>query len=79
VFALFGFVLPNIFDIADSFVGMDLPLMTRILRNISDFVVVNRKILLYSTGGIGLLGWLFFSTDTGKRSWFNIILSIPLI
>jgi type II secretory pathway component PulF len=25
------------------------------------------------------LGWLFFSTDTGKRSWFNIILSIPLI
>ncbi len=79
VFALFWFVLPNIFDIADSFTGMDLPTTTRVLRNISDFVSVNRKLLVYSAGGIGLLWWLFLSTDTGKRSWFNTILAIPLI
>jgi type II secretory pathway component PulF len=76
---LFGFVLPNIFDIADSFSGIDLPLMTRVLRNVSDFVSINRKVLLYSVGGVGLLGWLFFSTEIGKKSWFNTLLSIPLI
>jgi type II secretory pathway component PulF len=79
VFALFGFVLPNIFDIADSFTGIDLPMTTVILRNISDFISVNRKLLVYATSGLSLLWWLFFSTETGKRSWFNILLSIPLI
>ena len=79
VFALFWFVLPNIFDIADSFKGMDLPLMTRVLRGISDFVTVNRQILLYSAGWLWVLWWLFFSTETGKKSWFSILLSVPLI
>jgi len=79
VFALFGFVLPNVFDIANSFQWMELPTVTKILKNISDFFANQWKILLYSIWWIGVLSWLFFSTDTGKRSWFNILMSIPLI
>ncbi len=79
VFALFGFVLPNVFDIADSFKWMELPTVTRILRNISEFFATQWKVLLYSLWWAGLVSWLFFSTDAGKRTWFNIILSIPLI
>ncbi len=79
VFALFGFVLPNVFDIANSFQWMELPTVTKILKNISEFFATQWKILLYSIWWVGVLSWLFFSTDTGKRSWFNIIMSIPLI
>lgn len=79
VFALFGFVLPNVFDIANSFKWMDLPVMTRVLKDTSDFFVMNWKVLLYSTGGLWLVIRLFFSTDTWKKTWFNILLSIPLI
>ncbi len=79
VFSLFWFVLPNIFDIADSFKWMELPTTTRILKNISDFVAAQWKVLWISMWGLTLFWWLFFSTDAGKRAWFNILLSTPLI
>jgi len=79
VFALFGFVLPNVFDIANSFEWIELPIMTRLLKDISDFFVMNWKVLIYSFGWLLLILWLFFSTDTWKRTWFNILLSLPLI
>jgi type II secretory pathway component PulF len=79
VFALFGFVLPSVFDIANSFQWIELPMMTKFLKNTSDFFVINWKYILYVTGWILVFLWLFFSTDTGRKTWFNILLSIPLI
>ncbi|MCK9467550.1 MAG: type II secretion system F family protein [Candidatus Absconditabacterales bacterium] len=79
VFALFGFVLPSVFDIANSFQGMELPMMTRFLKNMSDFFVENRKYIIYLLGGFLLILWMFFSTDLGKKTWFKILFSIPVI
>ena len=79
VFALFGFVLPSVFDIANSFQGMELPMMTRFLKNMSDFFVENRKYIIYLLGGFLLVLWMFFSTDLGKKTWFKILFSIPVI
>ena len=79
VFALFWFVLPGVFDIANSFQWIELPMMTRFLKNTSDFFVGNWKYILYVFGGFLIILWLFFSTDTWRKTWFNILLSIPLI
>ena len=79
VFALFWFVLPGVFDIANSFQWIELPMMTRFLKNTSDFFVGNWKYILYVFGGFLIILWLFFSTDTWRKTWFNILLSIPFI
>ncbi len=79
VFALFGFVLPSVFDIANSFQWIELPMMTRFLKNTSDFFVENWKYILYVFGGLVFILWLFFSTDIGRKTWFNVLLSIPVI
>lgn len=46
VLSLFLLVLPNIFSIADQFNVQDLPRMTAVLKNISDFMMVQWRILL---------------------------------
>ncbi|HRX64052.1 MAG TPA: type II secretion system F family protein [Candidatus Absconditabacterales bacterium] len=79
VFALFGFVLPNVFEIANSFQGMELPTVTRVLKGISEFFASNWKVLLGSLFGLVVLLRLYFSTEKGKRSWYHILLSLPLI
>jgi len=58
---------------------MELPMMTRFLKNMSDFFVENRKYIIYLLGGFLLILWMFFSTDLGKKTWFKILFSIPVI
>jgi len=79
VFALFLLVLPSIFSIADSFTGLNLPWITQALRDISTFFQHDRKAVLGALIGIGLVGGVFFSTESGKKTWFQILLGIPLI
>lgn len=79
VFALFLLVLPNIFSIADSFQNLQLPWITRALRDVSVFFQTQWKTILGTVVWLWLVGWVFFSTATGKKAWFNILLSIPLI
>lgn len=79
VLALFLLVLPNIFAIADSFTSLQLPWITRALRDISLFLQEQWKLLLGIFVWLGLIAWVFFSSDAGKKSWFQILLGIPLI
>ncbi len=79
VFALFLLVLPNIFAIAESFQNLQLPWITRALQNISVFFQMQWKTILGSIAGLSLVGGIFFSTEFGKKSWFNILLNIPMI
>ncbi len=79
VFALFLLVLPNIFSIADSFAGIKLPFVTQMLRDISLFFQHNWQIVLGAVVGLSLVWGVFFSTEAGKKSWFKILLSIPLV
>jgi type II secretory pathway component PulF len=46
VFALFLFVLPGVFSIADSYQDLQLPWITRALRDISLFFQFQRKTML---------------------------------
>ncbi len=79
VFALFLLVLPSIFSIADGFDNLQLPWITRALNDISVFFQVQWKLILWLIAGLSLVSWVFFSTTAGKKTWFNILLGIPLI
>jgi type IV pilus assembly protein PilC len=79
VFALFGFVLPSVFDVANSFQWLELPAMTKLLKNMSDFFVENWKYIMYVFIVFLLILWLFFSTDFWKKTQFKILFSIPVV
>ncbi len=79
VLGLFLLVLPNIFSIAASFNNLTLPWITQSLRDISIFFQTQWKVMLGVVAGLGLIGGIFFSTETGKKTRFSILLSIPLV
>ncbi len=79
VFALFLLVLPGIFSIATSFQNLELPWITRALHDTSVFFQTQRKLMLGIIAWLWLFGGVFFSTDLGKKTRFNILLWIPLI
>ncbi len=79
VIALFGFILPSVFDIAVWLSVSELPFSTRLLKWISDFFLSSWKVILWVVLWIVLFCWLYFSTERGKRVWFNFLLSMPLI
>ncbi len=71
-------VIPAIAQILiDS--GQELPIYTKIVIGVSDFMVnyIGVIILLLSVGGV--LFWRFLKTDTGKRTFDEFVLSIPYI
>lgn len=79
VITLFVFVLPSIFTIAEGFENIQLPLLTVILKNISEFFISQWKVIVGVVGGIALISSIFFSTESGKKTRFSILLGIPLI
>lgn len=79
VFALFLLVLPGIFSIATSFQNLELPWITRALNDTSVFFQTQWKTMLWIIAGLWLVGWVFFSTEFGKKTRFSILLGIPLI
>ncbi len=79
VFGLFLLVLPNIFSIATSFTGLKLPWITQMLRDMTTFFQNQRKLLLGILVWLSLVGGVFFSSDAGKKSRFQILLNIPLV
>jgi type II secretory pathway component PulF len=79
VIALFGFVLPPVFDIAAWFSSAELPVITRILKWFSDFLVSGWKIILAVFIVAILSLWIYFSTENWKKAWFRFLLGVPLI
>lgn len=45
----------------------------------SDFMKTQRKGILSAIGWVWLILSIFFSTESGKKTWFNMLLNIPLI
>ncbi|MEI6426149.1 MAG: type II secretion system F family protein [Candidatus Absconditabacteria bacterium] len=78
VVSLFVFVLPGIFSIADSFQGVQIPLMTQILRNFSLFLTAHWVALVWFFVGIATFLSVFFSTETGNKFGFSFLLNVPL-
>ena len=79
VIALFGFVLPPVFDIAAWFSTAELPFTTRVLKWFSDFLVSGWKIILGLFIAAILWLWIYFSTEKWKKAWFRFLLTVPLI
>ncbi len=79
VVSLFMLVLPSIFSIADSFQNIELPRTTQMLRSFSTFLENNWKWILRTIWWSFTIGWFFFSTEKGRKFWFNILLQIPIV
>ena len=79
VIALFWFILPGVFELAVWVSASDLPFSTRLMKWISDFLLGNWRLLLRIILWLILFFWLYFSTEKGKRVWFNFLLWFPLV
>ncbi len=71
-------VIPKIAKVLTD-AGQELPIYTRMVIGLSDFLVNNVAILLIilSVGGYG--GWRFLQTDVGKRAYDEFMISVPVL
>ena len=71
-------VIPKIAQILiDS--GQELPIYTKIVIGISDFMINYIGIILILLSAGGVFFWRFIQTDVGKRTFDEFVLSIPII
>lgn len=71
------FIMPKITKIFESF-KVDLPLPTRMLINLSDFLVNNPILSVFSVIGTIVLLVILFKIKALKPLWDNIIIRLPL-
>lgn len=79
VIALFGFILPDVLELAVWVSSSELPFSTRLLKWISDFLLGYWKVLLRVLLAVILFWRLYFSTEKWKKVRFDFLLSTPLI
>lgn len=77
VVILFVWILPGIFSIADEFTGVELPLVTRMMMNFSNFLTHNTWSIFIGLGLFIFLMSIVFSTDAGKNWMFRKLLALP--
>ena len=78
VLFLFSSVLPGILDMFSD--QMDkLPLITRVLKSISDFCVEYWKTILIVLGVGVIVAWIYSTTEQGKKKFSWMMLNAPLI
>ena len=71
-------VIPSITKIlTDS--GQELPIYTKIVIGLSDFMVNYIVIILIAIAGGGLALWRFLKTEVGQRTFDEFIISIPYL
>lgn len=71
-------VIPSIAKILTE-AGQELPIYTRIVIGLSNFLVDYAGIILISIAAGGYALWRFEKTDVGKRAYDEFILSIPYL
>ena len=78
VLFLFSSVLPGILDMFSD--QMDkLPLITRVLKSISDFCVQYWKTILIILWVGSIVAWIYSTTEQGKKRFSWMMLNAPLI
>jgi type II secretory pathway component PulF len=71
-------VIPNIAKILESS-GQELPIYTKIVVGLSDFLVNYIGLILFVVTGGGVALWRFLKTDVGRRTFDQFILSVPVL
>lgn len=80
VIYLFGFVLPGIFDSLSSSIAVeDMPAITMLLKNFSDFTVSYRKYILIFWFLAILLAITYSATEKGKKQMYKTLISMPIV
>ena len=78
VLYLFSSVLPGILDMFSD--QMDkLPLVTRVLKSMSDFCVLYWKDILIILWVGSIVAWIYSTTEQGKKKFSWMMLNMPLI
>lgn len=78
VFILMGFVLPNILNMLLSF-GGEIPLPTKILMAVSNFIAGYWWLILLTVIGAGILIRNYFKSPVGKHFRDQVLLKIPVL
>jgi type IV pilus assembly protein PilC len=71
-------VIPNIAAILTD-AGQDLPIYTKIVIGLSDFLSNYMTFIIIGMAGVGVAGWRFSKTDVGKRTLDEMWLGIPFV
>jgi type IV pilus assembly protein PilC len=71
-------VIPNIAQILTD-AGQELPIYTKIVIGLSNFLVNNIAIILILIAVGGIFSWRFAQTDLGKRTFDEMLISIPYV
>ncbi len=80
VIYLFGFVLPGIFDSLSSSIAVeDMPAITMLLKNFSDFTVSYRKYILIFWFLAILLAITYSATEKGKKQMYRTLIGMPIV
>lgn len=74
---MFIFVIPKIINLYTSS-GYTLPLPTRILIAVSNFVSDNLLLLASSVSALALAGFILLRTEPGKMIWHRLLLHLPI-
>ncbi|TPG12394.1 type II secretion system inner membrane protein GspF [Sphingomonas oligophenolica] len=78
VTALMMFVVPQVVEQFDN-VGQQLPLLTRIVIALSDFLVGYWWVMLLVIGGAAFIGWRVLKDETLRLAFDSWLLRIPLL
>jgi type IV pilus assembly protein PilC len=78
VIVIVTFVLPSFIDLYSAF-GVDLPLATRMLIGLSEWLVDYGLFLLLGFIVIILAFYAYFQTPTGKYQFHQILLTMPVL
>lgn len=78
VLYLFSSVLPNILDMFTD--QMDkLPVITRVLKSISDFCMNYRQTILIVMATVWIVLGIYWTTEHGKKTFSTMMLTMPLV
>jgi type IV pilus assembly protein PilC len=75
---VFGFVIPALSGLFEAY-GGDLPIFTRMMLSLSDFVNAAIMYIVLSLACLLFLGWWYFKTPAGKRTKDSIVWRLPVM
>lgn len=77
-FGIMMFVIPKLGEILVE-LGGELPIYTRILLKISEFIQANAILMLISTAAVAFGFLRFIKTPKGKYAWHSFLLRMPVV